>query len=207
MGDGDNGEDKNVLFFNTLAETWDSMHDLPTLEVKFDSGIKRFGISPDESILDVGCGTGNLTAALLRALSPAGKITAVDISARMIEIARTKLDDPRIRWIIGPIERLDPLGESFDRIVCFSVWPHLVDPVAAARLFYQMLPAGGMLYIWHLISREAVNKIHSGASEAVCDHLLAPATDTAALLEKAGFSIVEKQDDEEGYLVTARKDG
>ncbi|MBN1130173.1 MAG: hypothetical protein JXA71_14370, partial [Chitinispirillaceae bacterium] len=93
------------------------------------------------------------------------------------------------------------------RVVCFSVWPHLSDPAAAARSFHRMLTPGGALHIWHLISRQAVNKIHSGASEAVRDHLLAPATVTAELLGKGGFVVEETQDDDEGYLVTARKKG
>jgi ubiquinone/menaquinone biosynthesis C-methylase UbiE len=199
--------DRCVAFFDTLAETWDSMHDCAVLGACLDAGIKRFGIGPQEHIMDVGCGTGNLTAALLRALSPAGKITAVDLSSRMIEIARSKADDSRIRWILGPIEHLDPSHESFDRIICFSVWPHLADPFASAQLFHSMLAPGGALHIWHLISREAVNKIHSEASEAIHDHLLAPATQTARLLEQAGFTTEETQDDEAGYLVTGRKNG
>ena len=197
--------DAHVAFFDTLAETWDSMHDLSVLGARLDEGLKRFGVGSQENVLDVGCGTGNLTAALLRYLSSAGKITAVDISPRMIEIARLKADDPRVRWILGPIEHLDPSRESFDRVICFSVWPHLADPVSAAQLLYRMLVSGGMLHLWHLISREAVNKIHSEASEAVRDHLLAPATQTAVLLEQSGFTVKETQDDDAGYLVTAQK--
>jgi ubiquinone/menaquinone biosynthesis C-methylase UbiE len=207
MCDCCNETEASVAFFDTLAETWDSMHDLGALGVRLDAGIKRFGVGRNEHILDVGCGTGNVTAALLRTLSPAGKITAVDISPRMIEIARSKTDNPRIRWIQGPIEHLDPSRESFDRIICFSVWPHLADPAAAARSFHRMLAPGGALHIWHLISRQAVNKIHSEASKAVHDHQLSPAADTAALLEQAGFEVKESQDDDTGYLVTARKAG
>jgi ubiquinone/menaquinone biosynthesis C-methylase UbiE len=197
--------DAQVAFFDTLAETWDSMHDLGVLGASLDKGLERFDVGSYENVLDVGCGTGNLTAALLRTISAAGKITAVDISPRMIGIARSKIDDPRVRWMLGPIEHLDLSGESLDRIICFSVWPHLTDPVCAARLFHRMLRSGGMLHIWHLISREAVNKIHSEAAETVHDHLLAPATDTAALLEQCGFTIKETQDDDAGYLVSAQK--
>lgn len=197
--------DPCVAFFDALSESWDSMHDLGVLAACLDKGLIHFGIGPHENILDVGCGTGNLTAALLRRLSTAGKITAVDISPRMIEIARAKTDDPRIRWIQGPIEHLDPGRESFNRIICFSVWPHLAAPLSTAQSFHRMLAPGGMLHIWHLISREAVNKIHAEASEAVRDHLLAPATQTAALLEQCGFAVKETQDDDDGYLVSAQK--
>jgi len=45
------------------------------------------GVNPDETVLDVGCGTGNLTGALLARLSATGRVIAVDISPRMIEVA------------------------------------------------------------------------------------------------------------------------
>lgn len=205
MGDG--CHTTGIAFFDHLAGTWDSLHDLTRLGTQLDAGIKRFGIKPDETILDVGCGTGNLTAALLRALSPKGSIAAIDLSSRMIEAAQAKVTDGRVRWLCGAVENLDVSPESFDRVICFSVWPHLVNAQQAAALFNRLLRQGGKLHIWHLISRQMVNKIHSQASEAVHDHLLSPAADTAALLEHARFIIEETQDDDNGYLVTARKDG
>jgi len=192
-------------YFDSIAPKWDSWEDIGALNVKFDRYLERFGLCPDERILDVGCGTGNLTAALLRQLSQAGGIIAVDISGRMIEIAQTKVKDPRVRWICDAVEHLDASDGLFDRIICYSVWPHLTDPRRAAQKFLSMLKPGHTLHVWHLISREAVNKIHSEASEAVNDHLLAPAEQTGALLEECGFIIEETQDDEAGYLVTARK--
>jgi hypothetical protein len=50
-----------------------------------------------------------------------------------------------------------------------------------------------------------VNKIHSEASAAVQNHLLAPVSETVQLLEQSGFIVKAKQDDLNGYLVTAHK--
>lgn len=197
---------ESIAFFDSIAPKWDSWEDLESLNVNLDKGLKCFGLEPAEHILDVGCGTGNLTAAILRALSSSGKITAVDISERMIELARTKVPDSRVCWICAAVEHLAPSPERFDRIICYSVWPHLTNPRLAAGLFRQMLKPGGKLHIWHLISREAVNKIHTNASAAVSNHLLAPASDTAVLLEQAGFAIEKTLDDNDGYLVTGWKE-
>jgi ubiquinone/menaquinone biosynthesis C-methylase UbiE len=198
--------DESIAFFESIAPEWDSREDLELLNVNLDKGLECFGLEPAEHVLDVGCGTGNLTAAILRALSPSGKITAVDISGRMIEIARAKVLDSRVCWISDAVEHLAPSPERFDRVFCCSVWPHLTNPRLAAGLFRQMLKPGGRLHIWHLISRETVNKIHANASTAVSNHLLAPASDTAALLEQTGFAIEKTQDDNEGYMVTGRKE-
>jgi demethylmenaquinone methyltransferase/2-methoxy-6-polyprenyl-1,4-benzoquinol methylase len=192
-------------YFNSIAQKWDSWEDLESLKVQFDSGLKRFGLRPDEHVLDVGCGTGNLTVAILRQLSQAGRITAVDISSRMIEIAQTKVNDPRVRWICDSVEHMDTFESVFDRVICYSVWPHLMNSGIVVQLFLSMLKPCGKLHIWHLKSREAINKTHAEASEAISNHLLAPAYQTAALLEQSGFIIEETLDDDSGYLVSARK--
>jgi demethylmenaquinone methyltransferase/2-methoxy-6-polyprenyl-1,4-benzoquinol methylase len=195
----------NAEYFNSIAPKWDSWEDLESLKVQFDNGLKRFGLRHDEHVLDVGCGTGNLTAAILRKLSQTGRITAVDISSRMIEIAQTKVRDSRVRWICDSVEHMVTFESVFDRVICYSVWPHLMNPEMAARLFRSMLKPDGKLHVWHLKSREAINKIHTEASEVLSNHLLAPASQTAALLEQSGFIIEETLDDDSGYLVSARK--
>jgi demethylmenaquinone methyltransferase/2-methoxy-6-polyprenyl-1,4-benzoquinol methylase len=195
----------SVEYFNSIAPKWDSWEDLESLKVQFDKGLKKFGVKPDEHILDVGCGTGNLTAAILCQLSQAGRITAVDISNRMIEIAQTKVKDSRIRWICDSVEHMVTFESVFDRVICYSVWPHLMNSGMVARLFQSMLKPGCKLHVWHLKSREAINKTHAGASETISNHMLAPVSQTAALLEQSGFIIEETLDDDLGYLVSARK--
>jgi malonyl-CoA O-methyltransferase len=56
-----------------------------------------------ESILDIGCGTGNYTL-LLRKEFEHAHIEAVDISHSMIEIARRKFPDGGIQFIVGDAE-------------------------------------------------------------------------------------------------------
>jgi len=198
-------QNKGIEYFNSIAGKWDSWEHLESLNQKFDEGLTKFGVHPEEHILDVGCGTGNSTAAILKKLSQAGRITAVDYSEGMIEIAKTKVIDSRVRWVCYSIENLNGNEDTFDRIICYSVWPHIANHSTVAQLFHSNLKEGSKLHIWHLKSRKAINKIHSEASEVLREHLLAPASETAALLEKYGFVVEETLDDESGYLVTARK--
>jgi len=201
----DSSQPSSAEYFNSIASQWDSWEDLESLKVQFESGLKRFGLRPDEHVLDVGCGTGNLTAAILCQLSQAGRITAVDISNRMIEIAQTKVKDSRVRWICDLVEHMANFDNAFDRVICYSVWPHLMNTGMVVRLLQSMLKPGGKIHIWHLKSREMINKTHAGASEVISNHMLVPATQTAALLEQSGFIIEETLDDKAGYLISARK--
>jgi trans-aconitate 2-methyltransferase len=55
------------------------------------------GIAPDATVLDVGCGTGRVTEALLE-LVPAGRVLAIDQSAEMVALARERLGSRAEVW-------------------------------------------------------------------------------------------------------------
>jgi demethylmenaquinone methyltransferase/2-methoxy-6-polyprenyl-1,4-benzoquinol methylase len=193
-----------VKFFDEIADKWDGWADLETLVPKLSQGLDDLLIQPEETIVDVGCGTGNLTRALLEKLSPDGRVVATDISSQMLKRARKKVLDTRVEWQLCDATRLPLDNESVDRIICFSVWPHVDDPNAAIEEFKRVLRPTGSLHVWHLSSRAAVNAIHAGAGDAVANDLLVPAAQTAQLFEKHGLAPYEVMDDEERYLVSAR---
>jgi ubiquinone/menaquinone biosynthesis C-methylase UbiE len=194
-----------VVFFDGIAERWDGWEDLPALERKLAVGLDELGVRADERVLDVGCGTGNLTRALLAKLSPAGRVFAVDISPRMIEVARRKVADPRVSWHAEDARRLSFGDGACDRIICYSVWPHFEERRAVAIELGRVLRPGGSLHVWHLISRQKINEIHAGAGEAIRRDMLPPVEETAALLASAGFRIATASESAGGYLVTAVK--
>ncbi|MFH0899562.1 MAG: class I SAM-dependent methyltransferase, partial [Pseudomonadota bacterium] len=147
----------------------------------------------------------NLTRALLATLSAAGRITAVDTSTRMIEVARAKIQDQRVEWHTADAQRL-PLGDACcDRVICYSVWPHFDDRAAVARELGRVLRDAGYLHVWHSLPREQVNRIHRSAGEPVCNDLLPPAAETAETLAAVGFRVTAAADTADGYLVTAVK--
>jgi len=198
-----NHENKTA-FFDSIAQNWDGWKDLDTLATKLDTGLASFGIGENEHVLDVGCGTGNLTLALLRRLSLKGRVTAVDISPEMIRTARRKISDPRVTWHVVDALELPAGDNTLDRVICYSVWPHFDDYPAVLNEFRRVLRPKGTLHIWHLSSREAINDIHQSAGEAVKHDVLAPVAVTREILEACDFAPMLAEEDDRHYLITAR---
>ena len=199
--------DPRVVFFDSIAEAWDGWHDLALLADKLNVVFDGFGIQTAETILDDGCGTGNLTRALLGWLGLDGRVVALDISPVMLERARQKIGDPRVTWVQAAADRIPVAAASCDRILCFSAWPHFEDQGAVAREFHRVLRSDGCVHIFHFISRDEVNRIHREAHPSVSADLLAPVREVASLFERGGFAVLATADEAQRYLLTARKEG
>jgi ubiquinone/menaquinone biosynthesis C-methylase UbiE len=103
----------------------------------------------DGAVVEVGAGTGSLTA-LLRAALPAGvALTAVDPDERALAIARRRAPDPSIAWRPGRAERLPLSDAGHDAVVLALVLHHL--PLAAKRAAIvearRVLRPGGRLLV------------------------------------------------------------
>lgn len=194
-------------FFDQIAEQWDSWEDLSSLRQKLASGLEELKVCANETVLDIGCGTGNLTQAILDRLSSEGRIIAVDISPRMIAQAQQKVTDFRATWYLANAECLPIPDASCDRVFCYSVWPHFDRQENVLEEFYRVLRPGGFLHIWHLLSREKINEIHASASEIIRQDILPPAKAIVDMLGNAGFQVTTSIDDQERYLVTAARAG
>jgi len=89
------------------------------------------GIVAGLDVADVGCGTGRHALALSAA---GGRVTALDFSRRMLEIARTKPGAERVRFLLHDVTRPLPLADgAFDRVLCCLVAEHIADLGALFR--------------------------------------------------------------------------
>jgi ubiquinone/menaquinone biosynthesis C-methylase UbiE len=101
---------------------------------------------PRGAALDFGCGMGRLTQALARHFD---QCTGVDISARMIELARQhNTCGERCRYLLNQADQLGQFaGETFDFIYCSRVLQHMAPAYSLAyvREFVRVLRPAGLL--------------------------------------------------------------
>lgn len=107
-------------------------------------------------LLDLGCGTGASTAALLDAAPEATEIIAVDGSQEMLAQARGKVWPPRVRFVHADVEDLDgKLDGPFDGILAAYLLRNLTDRDAALRRFHDLLAPGTPLALHEYSVRDS----------------------------------------------------
>jgi ubiquinone/menaquinone biosynthesis C-methylase UbiE len=200
-------DSRKIEYFDALASRWDEFTDHDRVRSKLRSELDLMHPAPREHIVDLGCGTGNLTAVLLEKLGPEGKVTAVDFSGEMVERAKQKFSDPRVQWYVADAAFLPMPPDGCDRVICFSAWPHFPDAGAVLRETYRILKDDGRLTILHIDGRQKINEIHSSGGEAIARDLLPPAGDLASMFPAHGFVVEECVDTPDRYCITGRVTG
>jgi 2-polyprenyl-3-methyl-5-hydroxy-6-metoxy-1,4-benzoquinol methylase len=101
----------------------------------------------DADLLDIGCGNG---ATLLRLAGYYRQCHGIDISK---EAGERFLAEARRRGLsncsfsVDDIDRMEPAGRTFDRIICFEVLEHVENDLQAVMMIHQLLGPGGMAAI------------------------------------------------------------
>jgi trans-aconitate 2-methyltransferase len=108
--------------------------------------LARLRLHGNESLLDAGCGTGRLTAELLRAL-PNGHVVALDVSQNMLRSAREYLQPQfgeRAPVVAADLVSL-PFENAFDGIVSTAAFHWVLDHDRLFRNLHRALRPGGWL--------------------------------------------------------------
>jgi ubiquinone/menaquinone biosynthesis C-methylase UbiE len=98
------------------------------------------------SVLDVGCGPGNITRYLLDK-RPDLKITGVDAAPRMIELARK--NNPSAKFMEMDCRRINSVREKFNGVVIGFCLPYLSESDCMKLIAdcYSLLEDEGILYL------------------------------------------------------------
>lgn len=99
--------------------------------------------------LDVGCGTGALTRAILTNADPR-EVVGIDPSSGFIASARERIDDERVRFEIGDARELPAPSETFDAVVAGLALNFVPDPEGAVAEMARVVRPGGVVaaYVW-----------------------------------------------------------
>jgi len=109
------------------------------------------GLAPRPGLrwLDVGCGTGAASEAVMVHAIPSS-LVGVDPSAAFVSAASSRLDDERARFITGDAMDLPVPDSSVDHVICGLALNFVPDPVSAGREMRRTLVPGGLAtaYVW-----------------------------------------------------------
>ena len=106
--------------------------------------VTREYLRPGMEILEFGCGTGSTAIAHAPYV---GRIHAIDISSKMIEIARRKADHENVENVTfekSTIEQTRFLDQSYDAVFGFSILHLLDDKDKAIAKVHRMLKPSGV---------------------------------------------------------------
>lgn len=106
-------------------------------------------VAPGDAVLDMACGTGDLTEAFSR--TPAGEVVGGDFTAEMLDRARVKAtklpEDRRPRYELADAMKLPFPDDRFDVLsIAFGI-RNVTDPEKALHEFRRVLRPGGRLVI------------------------------------------------------------
>jgi phosphatidylethanolamine/phosphatidyl-N-methylethanolamine N-methyltransferase len=128
-----------------LTPVYDIIFGIP-LQAGRVAAVERMDIQPGDHVLEVGVGTGINTSLYPRDC----RVTAVDLSAPMLEKARERVDREgldHVRLFEMDAAQLTFRADSFDCVYAPYLMSVVPDPVAVAREMYRVCRPGGRFVI------------------------------------------------------------
>ncbi len=148
-------------------------------------------VMPDARVLEVGCGFGDLLASL-----PGSRRVGVDVSARMVDIARSR--HPELDLHVADVEHDELPAGPYDVIVLSDVVGHLDDILVALERLVPLLAPGGRVVVtyynfaWEPILRAAET---AGLKEPWPEQNWLSMNDLANILTLADLEVVRQGTD------------
>lgn len=141
---------------------------------------------PGERVLDLGCGTGHLTAELA---ARGAEVTGIDASPSMVAQARQNF--PKLKFVLGDARAME-FAEPFDAVFSNAALHWMAEPARVAAGVARALKPGGR-FVFEMGAKGNIGRILK-ALRAVMPEKESPwffpsAGEYAVLLEAAGFEI------------------
>lgn len=155
----------------------------------------------DEKILELGPGPGFVTRQMALAVGTGGHITAVDVSAEMIEHAKIRVKDlPNITLLQGDAGTYQTEPESFDAVIAMQCLEFVTEIERALALIYRHLKPGGRVAImdsdWGSVVWNASDDARMAqVLDAWADHVAQPLLPRKlpGLLGDVGFRVIQQE--------------
>ena len=174
-------------YFDRHASSWDEMLKYNERTSELLEVVSWFGLAEGHWVLDVGTGTGILSPSIRQAIGPKGMIIGFDFSFKMLEKAKLREYFGEKIFLTATAESIPLRSALFDRIICFSAFPHFTDKAKALVEMVRVLKSGGVLFIAHLKSVEELNQFHRHLGGPVAHDLLPHPERVRSLMKESGL--------------------
>ena len=174
--------DKIISLPNDESENWQ--------KVEWLSGVieKRNSNNGKMSVLDIGCGGGTLLHTI-REQIPLGGIFGVELNSAYADLAKRKLNAD----VINKEYASGLFGHRFDLLINTKVLEHVPDPLPFLKEMANDLDEGGLLFL-EVPDVSDMYNLPPSHERFYIPHIYFFSVNTlSALLDKAGFSVVEKR--------------
>lgn len=129
--------------------------------------VEFVGVRDGEKVLDVGCGTGSLSATLAR-VTKAAQIVGIDASKGFIDYARRQIADPQVTFEVGDAQNLPCSDGSFDRCMALLAIDWIPDARKAALEMRRVTKTAGVVAttMWDRSRANELDNCFSDAAKA-----------------------------------------
>ncbi|GGJ07211.1 class I SAM-dependent methyltransferase [Neoroseomonas lacus] len=165
--------------------------------------LDQLGVPKGARWLDVGCGTGALSSAVLERFGPSS-VLGVDPSEAFLAYARHRVTDKRVEFRLGDAQALPVTDDEFDVVVSGLVLNFVPDQAKAAAEMRRAARPGGRVaaYVWDYAegmqmmrrfwdAAAALDPEGAGGKDEALRFALCRPDPLRELFERAGLSNVE----------------
>ena len=154
--------------------------------------IEKANIKSGEKVLDVGCGTGDLTLTAKNYAGASGSAYGIDPSPEGIDLARKKAERMSLEAVfeVGLIEKIPYPDATFDVVISRLVIHHLPDDLKRQGFaeIFRVLRLGGRVFLADF--RPPTNPILAHLASALVGHRMMMQSNVESILpmvSEAGF--------------------
>lgn len=199
-------EGATITWWARLYDPFTHLLSFGTVSKVRKATVRAAALQPGEAVLDVGCGTGDLTLRAARKVGRGAHVSGIDASPQMIGVAQRKAKNKGrdVDFRLAPIEDLPFADGEFDVVLSSFMLHHLPDDLKVRGLaeVRRVLKPGGRLIAVDLKPGGGV----IGGMMKLIGHSLPGdyADQLRAAITEAGFESVELLNPEDRIAIFLR---
>ena len=136
----------------SVIERLEARAGMPAFEAMRERYLAALDLGGARRVLDLGCGTGASTRALLPHIAPGATLVGTDLSEKLIAEAKRRAgadgDGDRVVFEVADSHALEARTESFDIVIAHTLVSHVRDPSAVLAEAARLTRPGGAVAVF-----------------------------------------------------------